>query len=460
MIEKIDYNRELMEGFRTAAINMEYQSNPEYRPEFLSNNPRIGKKIFVSIEQELMCCDQFKISVAFITKSGITPLLQVFRELEKKGIPGEILTTDYLLFSEPEALEKIASLKNIQLRMFRTSNETGGFHTKGYIFRREEIYRIIIGSSNLTLGALTRNSEWNTKIVSTEYGEITQDILHEFDEFWNSPNSQDYSDFIQEYKLKYLKEKMVQKQHKSVKQDQIIEIERYKLTPNKMQVAFVENIMNLRLNDAQKALLVSSTGTGKTLASAFAIREMNSTRMLFIVHREQIAKQALNSYRKVFGNGRTFGLISGNHRDMDADYIFSTMQMMAKSEVYTQFDKEDFDIIVLDECHHAGDNSYQKIMSYFKPKFWLGMTASPDTNNYDIYELFDHNIAYEIRLQQALEEDLLCPFHYFGITDLEINGEVFDDNTGLRNFANLICDDRVDYIIKNAEYFGDRKSVV
>lgn len=221
-----------------------------------------------------------------------------------------------------------------------------------------------------------------------------------------------------------------------------------------MQVAFVENIMNLRLNDAQKALLVSSTGTGKTLASAFAIREMNSTRMLFIVHREQIAKQALNSYRKVFGNGRTFGLISGNHRDMDADYIFSTMQMMAKSEVYTQFDKEDFDIIVLDECHHAGDNSYQKIMSYFKPKFWLGMTASPDTNNYDIYELFDHNIAYEIRLQQALEEDLLCPFHYFGITDLEINGEVFDDNTGLRNFANLICDDRVDYIIKNAEYFG------
>lgn len=159
MIEKIDYNKELMEGFKTATIDMGYQSNPEYRPEFLSNNPRIGKKIFVSIEQELMLCDQFKISVAFITKSGITPLLQVLRELEKKGIPGEILTTDYLLFSEPEALEKIASLKNIQLRMFCTSSETGGFHTKGYIFRQEEIYRIIIGSSNLTLSALTRNRE-------------------------------------------------------------------------------------------------------------------------------------------------------------------------------------------------------------------------------------------------------------------------------------------------------------
>lgn len=107
-----------------------------------------------------------------------------------------------------------------------------------------------------------------------------------------------------------------------------------------------------------------------------------------------------------------------------------------------------------DECHHAGSESNQRIMSYFKPKFWLGMTASPDTNNYDIYDLFDHNIAYEIRLQQALEEDLLCPFHYFGITDLEINGEVFDDNAGVRNFANLISDARVDYVLEKAEYFG------
>lgn len=107
-----------------------------------------------------------------------------------------------------------------------------------------------------------------------------------------------------------------------------------------------------------------------------------------------------------------------------------------------------------DECHHAGSESYQRIMAYFKPEFWLGMTASPDTNNYDIYDLFDHNIAYEIRLQQALEEDLLCPFHYFGITDLEVNGEVFDDHAGVHNFSNLISDVRVDYILEKAEYFG------
>lgn len=107
-----------------------------------------------------------------------------------------------------------------------------------------------------------------------------------------------------------------------------------------------------------------------------------------------------------------------------------------------------------DECHHAGAESYQKIMRYFKPKFWLGMTASPDTNQYDIYSIFNHHIAYEIRLQQALEEDLLCPFHYFGITDLEINGEVFDDSAGVKNFSNLISDARVDYVIEKANYYG------
>ena len=454
MIKNINHNEQLMEGFQTAAICALHRSNLAYRPEFLSNNPSMGRKVLASIEQELASCDQFKISVAFITKSGVTPLLQILKELEEKEIQGEILTTDYLLFSEPEALEKLASLKNIKLRMFRTNDDTGGFHTKGYIFRQEEIYRIIIGSSNMTLSAVTRNREWNTKIVSTEQGEIAQDILCEFEELWNSPNTQAYSDFIEEYRLKYLKEKMIRRQRKAAIQEQIIELGRCKLVPNKMQVAFVQNILKLRLKNVQKALLTSSTGTGKTLASAFAMREIHPERILFVVHREQIAKQALNSYRKVFGAEKTYGLLSGNHKDMTADFIFSTMQMMAKTEIHTQFEKDAFDVIILDECHHAGSESYQRIMAYFKPEFWLGMTASPDTNNYDIYDLFDHNIAYEIRLQQALEEDLLCPFHYFGITDLEVNGEVVDDHAGVHNFSNLISDVRVDYILEKAEYFG------
>lgn len=135
-------------------------------------------------------------------------------------------------------------------------------------------------------------------------------------------------------------------------------------------------------------------------------------RALFVVHREQIAKQAMESYSRVFGEVKSFGLLSGNEKNYDSDFLFFTMQMMCKEETLRRFSKDEFDIIVVDEVHRAGAGSYQKIMNYFEPELWLGMTASPDrTDGFDIYNLFDHNIAYEIRLQQALEEDLLCPFH-------------------------------------------------
>ena len=150
---------EIKRGAHAAFIDSEYNASFSYRPEFLSNDYKQGKKILSSIETELSNCDEFCISVAFITMSGITPLLQVLRELEEKGVPGKILNTDYLTFSEPKALEKLSQLKNIELRMFCTDNETGGFHTKGYIFRKEEIYRIVIGSSNLTMNAMTKNRE-------------------------------------------------------------------------------------------------------------------------------------------------------------------------------------------------------------------------------------------------------------------------------------------------------------
>ena len=444
----------LQTGIQTAYLDHTINSNLAYRPEFISNNYKLGKKVLVSIEEELQRCEEFFISVAFITKSGITPLLQTLKDLEQRNIPGKILTTNYLMFSEPEALEKLAGLKNIELKMFVTGAETGGFHTKGYIFREEEIYRIIIGSSNMTLSAITKNKEWNTKIVSTEQGELTQAVLQEFDELWQDEHSLAFEDFIDSYRQEYLNEKMIRKQKQQAVSEQVIELENYRLKPNKMQVAFVKNVMEMRAQHIDRALLLSSTGTGKSLASAFMLREMGTRRALFIVHREQIAKQTLKSYKRVFGSSRTYGLLSGNSRELGAEFLFATMQMMSKEDILSHYSPGDFDVIMLDECHHAGAESYQKIMRYFKPKFWLGMTASPDTNQYDIYSIFDHHIAYEIRLQQALEEDLLCPFHYFGITDLEINGEVFDDNAGVKNFSNLISDARVDYVIDKANYYG------
>lgn len=444
--------KQLHQATTTAFIDETHPSNLAYKPQFVSNNYKEGRKVLSSIESELSNCDEFFISVAFITMSGITPLLQILEELERKNIPGRILTTDYLNFSEPRALEKLAGLKNIELRMYSANDSKVGFHTKGYIFKEQEIYRIIVGSSNMTLSALTTNKEWNTRLVSTEQGEYAQQVLDEFGELWESQYTLAYEEFIERYRLNY---ELVKKQKKIAKQAEIPSIEQYRLQPNSMQLAFINNLQKLQKEGAKRALLISATGTGKTYASAFALRENNPRKVLFLVHREQIAKQAINSYKKVFGSTKTFGLLSGNKKEYEADYLFSTMQTMAKQETLERFKRDEFDTIIIDEVHRAGADSYQRIIQYFQPHFWLGMTASPErTDDFDIYNLFDNNIAYEIRLQQALEENLLCPFHYFGITDLEINGQVFDDNTGVRNFAYLVCDARVDYVIEKANYYG------
>ena len=241
----MDKIRELQDGLQTAFINTGYNSSLAYRPEFISNDHKKGKKVLASIEQELQNCDEFCISVAFIKLSGIEPLLMTLKELEKRNILGKILTTDYLTFSEPKALKCLASLKNIKLKMFRTSSEVGGFHTKGYIFKKEEIYRIIIGSSNLTSSAITKNREWNTKIVSTEKGQIAQDVLHEFNELWLDDHSIEYDDFFDVYQNEYLKNQLIKNQQKLALQVQIVDFDRYTLIPNKMQVAFTENVMKM-----------------------------------------------------------------------------------------------------------------------------------------------------------------------------------------------------------------------
>ena len=434
----------IQSGLSTAFLDKNISSNVLYRPQFISNDYKNGRKVLSTIEDELLHCDSFLISVAFITMGGITPLLQTLRTLEDKGIKGKILTTDYLAFSDPKALDKLATFSNIELKMYLVPDSKNGFHTKGYIFQSDEIYKILVGSSNMTNTALTTNREWNTKIVSTKSGEFVSEMLEEFNNLWNHSNTYSYNEFIGAYRVHY-------EEYKKVKQKEEIKLPSKQLIPNSMQQAFISSLRNIRNSHESKALLISATGTGKTYASAFALQDQNPKRALFLVHREQIAKQALQSYRNVFGNTKTFGLLSGNSKDINVDYLFATMQTMSKKDVYTSFAPDTFDTIIIDEAHRIGAKSYQEIMDYFKPKFWLGMSASPErTDDFDVYAAFDHNIAYEIRLQQALEENLLCPFHYFGITDFLTDG----NKTDFTDFNYLTSNQRVDYIIEQTNHYG------
>lgn len=447
----------MKEGFATAYIDGSVASEIIYRPQFISNDHKQGKKVLSSIEDELLSCDQFQISVAFITLGGITPLLQTLRELEAKGIKGEILTTNYLNFSEPRALKKLNDFSNITLKMYDVDAAEEGFHTKGYIFKKEEIYRIIIGSSNITRTALTTNREWNTRLISTEEGEVAKNVIDEFRELWNSKYTLIFDDFYEKYKEKY---QIIKEQRKIASQEAIPSIEQYRLQPNSMQIEFITNLRKILESGQKRALLISATGTGKTYASAFALRELEFKRVLFLVHRGQIAKQALESYRKVFSSNIYMGMVTGKYQKYDADFIFATMQTLSKDEVLKKYSKDAFDAIVIDEAHHSAANSYKKIMDYFTPELWLGMTATPDKRDdnlegRNIYEIFNHQIACEIRLQDAMEEDLLCPFHYFGITDLEVvadSGKSAEEKA--ENFRYLTSDERVYNIMKQAQFFG------
>lgn len=337
---------ELKYGFETAFIDAGVSSNLAYKPQFVSNNYKEGKKVLSSVEDELLLCDQFQISVAFITMSGITPLLQTLKELEKKGVPGRILTTNYLNFSEPKALEKLNSLHNISLKMYDVEAGRDGFHTKGYIFKKEEIYRIIIGSSNMTSAALTSNREWNTKLVSTEQGEVARQIIEEYEELWDSKHSFVFDEFYETYKERY---KIIRRQREIAKQDVVTSIEKFRLRPNSMQVGFIKNLRKILEAGEERALLISATGTGKTYASAFAMRELGFKRVLFLVHRGQLARQTKKSYEKVFAKTVTMGLVGAGYHEYDKDYVFATVQTLNKEKHLLEYAPDEFDCIILDD---------------------------------------------------------------------------------------------------------------
>lgn len=448
--------RKLIEGCNRAFIDSKVVADPVYSPQLLTN--RGGQKVLTAIEKELKGCDDLFISVAFITMGGIAPLLGTLKDLEKKNIKGRILTTDYLTFSDPKALDKLNSLSNLEVKVFKTGEQNVGFHTKGYMFHNNGDLRIIVGSSNLTQNAITKNHEWNTRVVSTNDGQFAIDIENEFNNLWDSSTC--YSEYRDDYLKIYQNSQKDRDELNKITQSIDLGYSQV-LQPNTMQEQFIFNIEEIIHKGGKRALLISATGTGKTYASAFALRKLftddsfTNKRALFLSHREQINKQALKSYKKIFGKNIPMELLSGNQNDVEmakrARFLFSTMNMMAKPEIMGQFGPSDYSVIVLDECHRSGAASYQKIINYFKPELLLGMSASPErTDDFDVFSLFDHNIACEIRLQQALEHELLCPFHYFGITDLEING----DSDDISRFRQLTANKRVAYIIQQAEYYG------
>jgi len=441
---KSDFTDSLHTGF----IDKEFLSDVAYRPELLVNQINPPKKILSTILRELSTCNGFYISVAFVTTSGIATIINHLKELEERGVKGQILVSQYLNFTQPEALTRLMQFKNVELRILTSGNA----HAKGYIFKKNTHYNLIVGSSNLTAKALSINKEWNMKVSALYESGLVDNILREFETDFASAAPVTPA-FIRDYNTLYQDQFLLSKRIR----DKVVDA-REAVTPNTMQEEALLNLLSFRKQEKTKALIISATGTGKTYLAAFDAKCFNPKKLLFVVHRLTIAKDAMKTFQSVFGNTRKMGLYSGKVKELDCDFLFSTIQTISKSNSLDHFAKEYFDYIIIDETHRSAADSYTRLLDYFKPKFLLGMTATPErTDGNNIFQQFDHNVAYEIRLKRAMEEGMLSSFHYYGVTDLIVDDKVVDNKSG---FNLLVSEERVARIIEQARFYGSDNGIL
>ncbi|GKQ43458.1 helicase [Companilactobacillus sp. RD055328] len=436
-----DISNSVLAGF---IDNQKYDSQTEFAPKLLINSK--SEKVKTHIEEELTTCVGFTFAVAFISEAIVTDLKVKFADLVKRGVKGRILTSTYLGFNKPKVFQELMKIPNIEVRVLKQSAD---FHAKGYLFDKKGYQSLIIGSSNLTSGALVKNYEWNLRLTSMDNSDLTKQVSDQINQQWEQARPLT-SNWIEQY-TKYYVDKTTS--IPTFVEDSIDQTAEKEIVPNSMQLEALNSLQKIREDNKSKALIISATGTGKTYLGAFDVKQANPQRFLFIVHREQILNKALDSFHKVIGGSLDdYGILSGNSKDVDKKYLFATIQSISKEDNLKEFDRQEFDYILIDEAHKSGADSYRRVVDYFEPEFLLGMTATPErTDDFNIYQLFDYNIAYEIRLQSAIEEDMLSQFHYIGVTDYEYNGEEINELTELKN---LVSEERMNYVEQQINYYG------
>lgn len=400
-----------------------------------------------TLREELRHSDTFFFSVAFVSPRAIALLKQELIEFEGRG---HIVTSDYLAFNSPAAFAELLNLKplGIDVRI----HQAPAFHPKGYIFEQPDVTTAIIGSANLTENALVRNHEWNLKVSAAKGSDLerqTRALVErelensvELTKEWVDRYAEGY--VPPHWKARPTAPTLPEPGHAGT----------VLILPNKMQLEALAALKAVREKNERRAIVISATGTGKTMLSAFDVRAVNPRRFLFVVHREQILNRTIEEYRRVIdAPASQFGKLTGNHRDVHARYLFATIQTLSRPEVLAQFAGDEFDYVIIDEAHRSGSPTYRRVLQHFDPQFLLGMTATPErTDGFDVFELYDYNVPYEIRLNHALEEDMLSPFHYYGVSEVQLDdGTTITDDTEL---SVLVSPERVDHLVKALETYG------
>jgi len=434
--------RDTLFGF----LDADAPSPRQFQPRLIVNED--GDTMLRAILHELRRSISFVFSVAFVTPGAVATLKQAL--LEYAG-SGTIITSTYLGFNSPQAFEELAALPGIDVLLLDDPAEA--FHAKGYLFRQPTGTAAIIGSSNLTESALQRNHEWNLRFSALDGGNIVhqleavvarqvarartldQDWIDAYRRVWVRPVTHGAPQLIGPVGATHASEQVL---------------------PNAMQVEALEQIDLLRSAGERRAVVISATGTGKTILAALDVRRAAPRRMLFVVHREQILDKAIAEFKRVLSApDEDFGKWTGGVRQDDRRYVFATIQTISRANNLLTISPDAFDYVLIDEVHKAGAQTYRRVIDHLSPYFLLGMTATPErTDGFDVFELFDHNVAYEIRLQKALEADMLAPFHYYGVTDyVDANGEAIDDASRL---GQLVAPERVEHLLRAVDTYARR----
>ena len=414
--------------------------------QFLTNYTDIT--FLDKIKDNLRRCKAFSFSVSFIKKAGLVLLFKDIEAAVERGAKGRIITSTYQNFTDIESIKSFFALQNkhdnfqchLDYECFHDNHySTLGYHSKGYLFEFEDCYETIVGSSNITRYALLKNIEWDV-VVKEDTAEVYAQALSEFEEKWSATHLLN-SEIINLYanKLNFAIERW----------DMDYDLTVANIKPNFMQRKALKELNRYRAVGTSRALVVAAAGSGKTYLAAFDALNFSPKRLLYIVHEGSILKKSLETFADVFGNSVTYGIFSGESKEMDADFVFATNLTMCKS--LELFSKSEFDYIIIDECHHATADTYKKIINYFEPEFLLGLTATPERmDNQDVFDLFDKNVPYELRLRDAIINELVVPFKYYGIRDQLVDYGL-SKSEERRMIAQLASDEHADFISAQIE---------
>lgn len=416
-----------------------------YHPQLIAN---VGADTMLkSIRDELRRCSTFVFSVAFVTPAAIALLKQSLIDFPGRGT---IITSTYLGFNSPGTFRELLNLEKVDVLVH--SGKDGGFHAKGYVFQQTNSTTAIIGSSNLTEFALLRNHEWNLRFSALPDGDIVEQLRRAVG-LQRDAAVRLTPGWIDDYELDYIQPRLAAAERALEEPLGDIDV-RDAIRPNEMQSEALAEIQKVRDAGESRAVVVSATGTGKTILAALDVRAVDPHRMLFLVHREQILDRAIYEFSRVLDAPPSeFGKYAGALKQVDRRFVFATVQSFSRAEAFSTFDSDAFDYIIIDEMHRTGGSTYRRVIDYFRPRFLLGLTATPErTDGFDVFELFDYNVPYEIRLKKALESDMLAPFHYYGVTEFEnSDGQVIDEAAQL---SRLIAPERADHIVAAMQRYG------